>query len=161
MISAKISKFWPIRGKWGLKIKHFILKEEGHEYNITLSNSKIKLFGVYMKRTSPVPAEQILMEAGKKGDKSAAVRAFIAEHGNLPGPRIRKALATQGVVVSLPQIYNVKRELEPKPPVKDIELPDSVPLAELTEVLEFSKKFKGGIKRLKQVVDVIWSLQHC
>jgi Fe2+ or Zn2+ uptake regulation protein len=100
-------------------------------------------------------------EPTKKGDKSEAVRAFISEHGNLPAPQIKKALMKQGVVVSLPQIYNVKRALEPKPLVQEIDLPDSVPLAELNEVLEFSKRFRGGIKRLKQVVDVIWSFKHC
>ena len=106
-------------------------------------------------------ASPSVTETGKRGDKSDAVRAFISEHGNLPAPQIRKALLKQGFVVSLPQIYNVKRALEPRPPVKEIDLPDSVPLAELNEVLEFSKKFRGGIKRLKQVVDVIWSFRDC
>ena len=113
-----------------------------------------------MKGTSPLPAEQSVTEAGKKGDKSEAVRAFINEHGNLPAPQIQKALVKQGVVISLPQIYNVKRALEPKPSADEIDLPDSVPIAELTEVMEFSKKFRGGINRLKQVVDVIWSFKQ-
>lgn len=113
-----------------------------------------------MTRTNAVLAEQSVTEAGKKGDKSEAVRAFINEHGNLPAPQIQKALLKQGVVVSLPQIYNVKRALEPKESANEIDLPDSVPIAELTEVMEFSKRFSGGIKRLKQVVDVIWSFKQ-
>jgi hypothetical protein len=100
-------------------------------------------------------------ETEKKGDKSEAVRAFIREHGNIPAPQIKKALERQGVTISLPQIYNIKKQFpDPKPPAKEVSLPDSVPLAELTRVLEFSKQFPGGIARLKQVVDVIWALKQ-
>jgi hypothetical protein len=108
---------------------------------------------------------QVLMVGVARGDKSEAVRSFIREHGNLPAPQIRKALVKQGVSISLPQIYNIKKQFDrPEVTLGDMmvtgEPLDYMPFRELNQVLEFAKKFDGGLPRLKQVVDLIWRVRQ-